>query len=144
MASMHAARVANPIDFHVGSRIRLRRKVLKMTQEQLGEQLGVTFQQVQKYERGSNRVGAGRLWRLAQVLDVPIQYFYEGLPGQRYEQDAPEIVEAAEPAQPDFIYDFIKSSDGIEIAEAFSKISKKSVRRKILELARALADDPDA
>ena len=140
---MHAARVANPVDIHVGSRIRLRRKVLRMTQEQLGEQLGVTFQQVQKYERGSNRVGAGRLFSLAKSLDVPITYFFEGLPDFHYVQEDSSDLEAAEPDQPDFIYEFIRSPDGLELAKAFSKIGKKSVRRKLLELARSLADDPE-
>ena len=76
--SKHAPRAANPIDVHVGTRVRLRRKTMKMSQEQLGDQLGITFQQVQKYERGTNRVGASRLWKISQVLEVPIQYFYDG------------------------------------------------------------------
>jgi transcriptional regulator with XRE-family HTH domain len=82
MTSKHAPRSANPVDVHVGARVRLRRQILKMSQEKLGDQLGVTFQQVQKYERGTNRVGASRLWRLSQVLEVPISYFFEGMTNQ--------------------------------------------------------------
>jgi len=75
----HAPRSPNPIDVHVGTRVRLRRQVMKMSQEKLGDQLGVTFQQVQKYERGANRVGASRLWKMSQVLEVPVGFFYDGL-----------------------------------------------------------------
>ena len=106
-----------------------------MSQERLGEQLGVTFQQVQKYERGANRVGASRLWRLSQVLDVPVSFFFDGL--------TPEI-EAGEFADNDqmpIVYDFINSSDGVALAKAVSQIKNKAVRRQILELARSLAKD---
>ncbi len=127
--SKHAPRAASSIDVHVGTRIRLRRKTLKMSQEQLGEQLGITFQQVQKYERGTNRVGAGRLWDISKVLDVPVQYFYNGLP------DAVD----GEHVDPPEIYEFINSSDGVALAMAVTQIKNKAVRRQILELARSLA-----
>ena len=133
----HAPRSANPVDIHVGTRIRLRRQVLKMSQEKLGDQLGVTFQQVQKYERGTNRVGASRLWRLSQVLDVPINYFFEGLTNE---------IEAGEFSDNDltpFVYDFFNSSDGVALAKALSEIKDKAVRRQILELARSLGKSPD-
>ena len=135
MKSKHAPRAANPVDVHVGARIRLRRQVLKMSQERLGEQLGVTFQQVQKYERGANRVGASRLWRLSQVLDVPVSYFFEGLTAEI------EAGEFAENDQMPIVYDFINSSDGVALAKAVSQIKNKAVRRQILELARSLARD---
>ena len=134
---MHAPRSASFVDTHVGARIRLRRKILKMSQGKLGEILGVTFQQVQKYERGANRVGASRLWKLSQVLDVPVTFFFEGLSGE---------VEAdgfAEGDQTPIVYDFLKSSEGVELAKAVSRIRSKSVRRQILELARSLADNQD-
>jgi len=125
-------REANQVDGHVGSRVRLRRQLLKMSQEKLGDELGVTFQQVQKYERGSNRIGASRLFRLANVLDVPVSFFFDGL--------APtESAGMAENAQSPIIYDFIQSSDGVALAEAFSKITDSKVRRRVLELVRALA-----
>jgi len=126
-------RSSNPIDVHVGTRIRMRRQILNMSQEKLGEALGVTFQQVQKYERGTNRVGASRLWAISRVLDVPISFFYDGLENDfQYEQ-------AAENDQMPIIYDFINSSDGVALAKAVSKIKNKAVRRQILELARSLA-----
>jgi len=128
--SKHAPRAASSVDVHVGTRIRLRRKTLKMSQEQLGEQLGITFQQVQKYERGTNRVGASRLWGISKVLEVPVQYFYDGLP---------DGVEAGENSEPPEIYEFINSSDGVALAMAVTQIKNKSVRRQILELARSLA-----
>lgn len=135
--SPHAPRSANPVDIHVGSRVRIRRKVLKFSQEKLGDALGVTFQQVQKYERGTNRVGASRLFKMAQVMDVPVQYFFEGLGG--HEGD----MSFAEDEQMPIVYDFIKSTDGVALAMAVSKIKSRAVRRRILELARSLSEDDD-
>jgi transcriptional regulator with XRE-family HTH domain len=108
---------------------------MKMSQEKLGDQLGVTFQQVQKYERGTNRVGASRLWRLSQVLEVPVSYFFEGMTNQI------EAGEFSENDQMPIVYDFINSSDGVALAKAVSQITNKAVRRQILELARSLAKD---
>ncbi len=133
MISKHAPRSANPVDVHVGTRVRLRRQILKMSQEKLGDNLGVTFQQVQKYERGSNRVGASRLWKISQVLDVPVSFFFEGLTGEFAN------AEFSENDQMPIVYDFINSSDGVALATAVSKIKSKAVRRQILELARSLA-----
>ncbi len=135
--SQHAPRSPNPVDIHVGTRVRLRRQLLKMSQEKLGDQLGVTFQQVQKYERGANRVGASRLWRIAQVMDVPVSFFYDGLG-----EEMP-TAEFAEGDQTPIVYDFINSTDGVSLAMAVSKIKNKAVRRQILELARSLAADQD-
>jgi len=137
MTSPHAPRSPNPVDIHVGSRVRIRRKVLKMSQEKLGDALGVTFQQVQKYERGSNRVGASRLFRMAQVMDVPVQYFFEGLGMDNSDMSF------AEDEQMPIIYDFIKSSDGVALAMAVSKIKSRAVRRRILELARSLSEEDE-
>lgn len=143
MDTKHAPRSPNPVDIHVGTRVRLRRQVMKMSQEKLGDQLGVTFQQVQKYERGTNRVGASRLWKMAEVLDVPVAFFFDGL-GDNLSQAS-----FAEDDQLPIVYDFIRSSDGVALATAVSKIKSKSVRRRILELARSLSgeaseDDDDA
>lgn len=137
MTSPHAPRSPNPVDIHVGTRVRLRRQLLKMSQEKLGDQLGVTFQQVQKYERGTNRVGASRLWRMSQVMDVPVAFFYEGLDSEETKY------EFAEGDQTPIVYDFINSTDGVSLAVAVSKIDNKAVRRQVLELARALAGDKD-
>lgn len=133
--SKHAPRSPNPIDVHVGTRVRLRRQVMKMSQEKLGDQLGVTFQQVQKYERGANRVGASRLWKMSQVLDVPVGFFYDGL------DQMGGSTEFAEDDQLPIVYDFINSTDGVNLAKAVSQIKSKAVRRQILELARSLAKD---
>ena len=104
-----------------------------MSQERLGDQLGVTFQQVQKYERGTNRVGASRLWRLSQVLDVPVGFFFDGLTNEI------EAGEFSDNDQMPIVYDFINSSDGVALAKAVSHIDNKDVRRQVLELARSLA-----
>ncbi|PWE18923.1 transcriptional regulator [Marinicauda salina] len=121
------------VDRHVGSRVRLRRQLLNMSQEKLGEELGVTFQQVQKYERGANRIGAGRLWMLARVLDVPVSFFYDGV--------AETIGQAgfSEGDQTPIVDDFIQSADGVALAQAFAKIRDSKVRRRILDLVRTLA-----
>jgi len=130
-------REANQIDAHVGSRVRLRRQLLKMSQEKLGDELGVTFQQVQKYERGANRIGASRLYSLANVLDVPVNFFFDGLTGVA-------AGGVAESDQSPIVYDFIQSSDGVALAEAFSRIKTPKVRRRVLELVRSLADEDEA
>lgn len=135
MEKKHGPRSANPVDVHVGTRVRLRRQVLKMSQEKLGDQLGVTFQQVQKYERGANRIGASRLWKISDVLNVPINFFFDGLTDQLVPG------EFAENDQTPIVYDFINSSDGVALAKAVSQIKSKAVRRQILELARSLAND---
>ena len=127
----------NPIDIHVGARIRLRRQLLKMSQERLGDDLGVTFQQVQKYERGAIRVGASRLYRLSRVLEVPVQFFFEGL-GEKSAASG-----MAEDDQTPLVYDFIQSADGVSLAESFSRIKDAKVRRRVLELVRTLAAEED-
>ena len=134
----HAARKPNPVDVHVGTRVRMRRQVLKMSQEKLGDQLGVTFQQVQKYERGANRVGASRLWKMSQVMEVPVGFFFDGL------GEVGAVTEFAEDDQLPIVYDFINSTDGVNLAKAVSQIKNKAVRRQILELARSLAKDAEA
>ena len=133
MAS-HSPRSATNVDEHVGSRIRLRRQLLKMSQEKLGDELGVTFQQVQKYERGSNRVGASRLYKLSDVLEVPVSFFFDGL---KAGGAADETKHGDHPA----VMELIQSHDGIAMAEAFSQIKTKNVRRQVLELVRSLQDE---
>lgn len=133
-----AAREPNRVDIHVGSRMRLRRLLIGMSQEKLGEALGVTFQQVQKYERGTNRIGASRLWDVGQVLEVPISFFFEGLGG--YDREGLRGVAEEDGLEP-LVYDFISSSEGVQLAAAFAKIDNSKVRRKLLELIRILADE---
>ncbi len=131
---MHAPRSANPVDTHVGERIRSQRKALHLSQEKLGNELGVTFQQVQKYERGANRVGASRLWRLSKVMDVPVSFFFEGLDGVVHSHSV------AEDEQPPIVYDFIKSPEGLELAKTVARIKNPAIRKQILDLAKSLAD----
>ncbi len=136
-------RSPNPVDVHVGARVRLRRKILRMSQEKLGDQLGVTFQQVQKYERGANRVGASRLWKLSEVLDVPVGFFYDGLSTEYGGQSDNPALLSAGPDEAPIVYDFINSTDGVSLAKAVLKIKNKAVRRQILELARSLGESEE-
>ena len=135
-------RSPKPIDVHVGLQVRLRRKALKISQEKLAEALGLTFQQVQKYERAANRVSASKLWEMARALSTNIGYFYEGLgdaPLSDRENGAPGSNIPRETLQ-----DFLLTPEGIELASVFPKIAKGRVRRKILDLVRAMAGEPDA
>ena len=124
----------NPVDVHVGRRVRLRRKELGVSQAWLADRLGLTFQQVQKYERGANRISASKLYQIASVLEVPITYFFEGLDdpaapkGARYAHAFTGIVE-----------ELLSQPNGPELAEAFLSIRRRSVRRDLAELARAIA-----
>ncbi len=128
----------SPIDVHVGSRIRLRRTLLGMSQERLGDQLGLTFQQVQKYERGVNRVGASRLFDLARVLDVPISFFFDDMPdglvgtaGRRPAgvTDAPEAIAD----------DTMTRRETLELVRAYYRIADPNQRKKLFELVKAMA-----
>lgn len=125
----------NPIDVHVGGRIRLRRNMLGLSQEKLGEHLGITFQQIQKYEKGTNRVGASRLQAISSILEAPVAYFFEGAPGGHTTEGF------AEDKQTDYVVDFLSSSEGLQLNRAFARISDPKVRRKIIDLVRTLADD---
>lgn len=128
----------NPIDVHVGSRVRMRRMLVGLSQEKLGERLGLTFQQVQKYEKGSNRVSASRLYQMAQILGVPVQFFFEELPEQA-KGSFGSASGFAESAQETLIMDFINSSEGLQLNKAFSEISDAAVRRKVVDLVKAVA-----
>lgn len=129
----------NPIDIHVGSRIRLRRTMLGMSQEKLGESLGITFQQIQKYEKGTNRVGASRLQNISNILNVPVSFFFEDAPGNN--ANSPSGM--AEASSSNYVVDFLSSSEGLQLNRAFVKIADPKVRRKLVELVKALAADAD-
>jgi transcriptional regulator with XRE-family HTH domain len=126
----------NPVDRHVGLRIRMRRKELGISQERLAESIGLTFQQVQKYERAANRVSASKLWEMSRALSTNIGYFYEGL------GDAHGAAGSNLPRES--MQDFLLTPEGIELAAVFPKIARGKVRRKILDLVRAMAGEPDA
>jgi transcriptional regulator with XRE-family HTH domain len=124
----------NPIDIHVGSRVRLRRNMLGMSQEKLGEALGITFQQIQKYEKGTNRVGASRLQAISTILNVPVSFFFEDAPGVAALSGG-----MSEASSTSFVVDFLNSAEGLQLNRAFAKITDAKVRRKIIDLVKALA-----
>jgi transcriptional regulator with XRE-family HTH domain len=125
---------ANPIDGQVGNRVRIRRMLIGMSQEKLGDLLGLTFQQVQKYEKGINRIGAGRLFEIARILDVPIDFFYEGV-----SSDGHGFAEESAP-----VLEFVSSNEGLQLSLAFMKIKDPKVRKRVLDLVKSLAEEADA
>lgn len=129
-------RSPNPVDRHVGLRIRLRRKELGVSQERLADSIGLTFQQVQKYERAANRVSASKLWEMARALKTSIGYFYDGL-GEPSAEVTPD-------ADRDLVHEFLMTPEGMELAALFPKIRRARLRRKILELVRELAEEGEA
>ena len=139
-ADEKGSRRPNPIDVHVGSRVRLQRMLRGISQERLGEQLGLTFQQIQKYEKGVNRIGASRLFDLANVLGVPIQFFYDEAPiNQARVQPRPGFAEQ----QPDaYVFEFLNTREGLELNRAFAKIADPRARRAIVDLVRTMAQEP--
>ena len=124
----------NPTDIHVGGRIRMRRNMLGMSQEKLGEKLGITFQQIQKYEKGTNRVGASRLQAIASILDVPVAFFFADAPGQE-----PTELTGMSEGKSHFVVDFINSGEGLQLNRAFARITDAKIRRRIIDLVKALA-----
>src|SRR5438034_8794140 len=113
---MMAKKAPNPIDKHVGSRVRMRRMMLAMSQERLGDALGLTFQQVQKYEKGANRIGASRLQQISHILQVPVSFFFDGAPSVPGHHAPPGMSEAPSPA---YVSDFLSTSDGLALTKAF-------------------------
>ena len=138
-----SGRKPNPVDVHVGSRVRHRRMIIGMSQEKLGEKMNLTFQQIQKYEKGTNRIGASRLFQLSKILDVPVGYFFE----DAFANSTPAYAAPGlrEPEQEGFLLDFINSREGLDLNRAFSKIQDAKVRRRLIDLVRALSEEkPDA
>ncbi|CUW40156.1 conserved protein of unknown function(containing lambda repressor-like DNA-binding domain,1-85;containing Helix-turn-helix type 3 domain.8-63) [Magnetospirillum sp. XM-1] len=130
------------MDVHVGGRMRLRRTLLGMSQEKLGEAIGLTFQQVQKYERGANRIGASRLFDLSRVLDVPVSYFFDDMADQVQAQSPVNIIKGSvglseEPAT--FEADPMTKRETLELVRAYYNITDPQVRKRVYELAKALA-----
>ena len=128
----------NPVDKHVGSRVRMRRKMLGMSQTKLGDALRLTFQQVQKYEKGTNRIGAGRLHQLTGILQVPMEFFFEGAPPLAGRPKG--LSEAPSPA---YVSDFLATTDGLALTKAFMRIKDAKFRRRIVELVKQIAGDDD-
>src|SRR5215510_11877569 len=128
----------NPTDRHVGSRVRMRRIMLAMSQEKLAGALGLTFQQVQKYEKGTNRIGAGRLQHLSHILQVPVSFFFEGAPNA----SAPDGSNGSELSLAQ-IDDFVSDLDGLRLIRAFMRIDDAALRRRIVILVQEIAGDDD-
>ena len=122
-------------DRHVGNRVRMRRKMQGMTQEKLGKALGLTFQQVQKYEKGTNRIGASRLQHIASIQQVPISFFFEGAPGLS------DVLDESS----DYVSDFLATSDGLALTKAYMHIENAKLRRSIVALVKQIAgeDEPE-
>jgi transcriptional regulator with XRE-family HTH domain len=136
-----AKKAPNPIDKHVGSLVRMRRMMLSMSQEKLGDALGLTFQQVQKYEKGTNRIGASRLQQISQILQVPVAFFFEGAPNiPPLGGSSDGMKEAPSPA---YVSDFLATSEGLALTKAFMRIKEAKLRRRIVDLVEEIAGDKD-
>ena len=128
----------NPVDKHVGGRVRMRRLVLAMSQEKLGDALGLTFQQVQKYEKGTNRIGAGRLHQISHILQVPVAFFFEGAPNLHGSADRMK-----EAPSPSYVSDFLATPEGLLLTKAFMRINEPKLRRRIVDLVEEIAGEDD-
>ena len=135
---MIAKKAPNPTDKHVGARVRMRRMMLSMSQEKLGDALDLTFQQVQKYEKGANRIGASRLQQISHILQVPVSFFFDGAPPVPGHHAPPGMSEAPSPA---YVSDFLSTSDGLALTKAFMRIKNAKLRRRIVDLVEQIAED---
>lgn len=138
---MMAKKAPNPTDKHVGARVRMRRMMLGMSQEKLGDALGLTFQQVQKYEKGANRIGASRLQQIAHILQVSVSFFFEGAPSV---PGYPQPAGMADAPSPAYVSDFLATSDGLALTKAFMRIQDPKLRRRIVELVEQIVSDSDS
>jgi len=125
----------DPIDVHVGSRVRMRRTLLGMSQEKLGNALGLTFQQIQKYERGANRIGSSRLFKLSRILDVPVAFFFEDMAVQ----GAKRATGLSDSSPATFEADQLSKRETLELVRAYYKITDPKIRKKTFELVKAIA-----
>ena len=125
----------NPVDVHVGSRVRLRRTLLGMSQEKLGKAVSLTFQQIQKYERGANRIGSSRLYQLAKILDVPISFFFDGIE-ERLGRDGTGVSEGE---QEPYESDQLSRRETLKLVRAYYRIADPAVRKKIFDLVKAVS-----
>ena len=130
----------SPVDIHVGSRVRLRRTLLGMSQERLGTAVGLTFQQIQKYERGANRIGASRLYDMSRVLDVPVQFFFDEMPTEPEAESYQPLSGEAEPIDTAIGQDPMAKRETLELVRTYYRIPNAILRRKLFELAKAMAN----
>jgi transcriptional regulator with XRE-family HTH domain len=138
MTDLLETRLPNPVDLHVGARIRLRRRMQGVSQEKLADALGLTFQQVQKYERGANRVSASKLYEIASALRAPISYFFDGLADPSGDEGA-----ESRPSDEQTVHSFLMTAEGLELARLFPVIPRGQVRRRLLDLLRAMTDEDE-
>lgn len=136
-----SGRKPNPVDVHVGSRVRYRRMIIGMSQEKLGEKMNLTFQQIQKYEKGTNRIGASRLFQLSKILDVPVNYFFEDAIAGSNKAQASAQQKPQENPEEGALLEFLNSREGLDLNKAFAKITDPKVRRRVIELVRALSEE---
>jgi transcriptional regulator with XRE-family HTH domain len=130
------AKPPNPVDRHVGSRVRMRRIMLGMSQERLGEGLGLTFQQIQKYEKGTNRIGASRIQHISEILQVPVSFLFEGSPGSsEHFGEAPS---------PTYVADFLATAEGLALVRAFTRVPDIKLRRAIVDMVELIGGREEA
>jgi len=129
-----SAKTPNPVDKYVGSRVRMRRIMLGLSQEKLGDALGLTFQQIQKYEKGTNRIGASRLHQIADILQVPVSFLFEGGP-----TSSTTVEGLGEAPSPAYVSDFLATSEGLALTRAFTRITDAKLRRSIVDLVEQIA-----
>jgi len=127
------SKAPNPVDRHVGSRVRMRRLMMEMSQEKLGEALGLTFQQIQKYEKGTNRIGASRIQQISDILRIPVSFLFEGAPGTSLNADG------FDESSPAYVADFLATSEGLALTRAFTRITDAKLRRGIVDLVEQIA-----
>ncbi|MDR3425362.1 MAG: helix-turn-helix transcriptional regulator [Alphaproteobacteria bacterium] len=138
----------DPVDIHVGARLRMRRNLVGLSQEQLGKSLGLTFQQIQKYERGINRMGSSRLFQIAKTLSIPVSYFFEDLPStlgataqQGFAESGQEPLEGGSASEHQSDYDILRRRETLELIRAYYRIQDSKQRRKVYELIRSMSDE---
>jgi transcriptional regulator with XRE-family HTH domain len=140
-----AKKQPSSVDAHVGSRVRLRRMLIGMSQEKLGELLGLTFQQVQKYEKGANRIGASRLFDISSILGVPVSYFFDDLPSTdpAFRKQQNSVGAATDVDAGPYMMEFVSSAEGFQLVRAFTKITDPRVRKRMLELVKSLTGEEE-
>ena len=124
----------HPVDVHVGGRVRMRRMMIGMSQDKLGDALGLTFQQIQKYEKGANRIGASRIFELASILEVPIQYFYDDFTSKTGRYGFAE-------GEADSFMQLLRTPEGVQLCRYFSEIRDPKVRKRVLDLVKTLSEN---
>jgi transcriptional regulator with XRE-family HTH domain len=136
MTEKTPAEMAHPVDLYVGARLRIRRKVLGLSQTQLADALGITFQQVQKYERGANRISASKLYEAARLLQSPVSYFFEGLDETSFAEQDDGVAQR--------MIQFVATPEGLELASLFPRLNDRRLRRRVVDLVKAMVDDDPA